>query len=290
MITVMSLMAALNLVGIVTVSFLSFARGEESGLPRRCQKSIRQTSGLLQETAPSDLEGPRGFTTFPFGCFSPVSVTAKWVDFRFRCSPFFGSDAVICVTPLGGVSRALDGSKRTLEEVFQVIPRCLREQFGQVLEGRHANPFQVHPLRPEVSEPNLEFVVYLEMSNTEGCFDLSVCTILCSLTGVFAMWDPFICECDPGFKETEVDGEKVCRIIDDCGGVGCGEYKTCVDLVDGYRCRAILRVEPCSVRKNVLQIPRHQQNLRHLLSTARRAGLSSICKLVSPFSVMRCHQ
>ena len=33
-------------------------------------------------------------------------------------------------------------------------------------------------------------------------------------------------DCDPGFQETEVDGEKVCGgNIHDCGDVGCGEVR-----------------------------------------------------------------
>ena len=28
------------------------------------------------------------------------------------------------------------------------------------------------------------------------------------------------CDCDPGFQETDIDGEKVCENIDDCGGAG----------------------------------------------------------------------
>ena len=51
--------------------------------------------------------------------------------------------------------------------------------------------------------------------------------------------------CDPGFEETEVDGEKVCGSVDDCGGIGCRGYGTCVDLVDGYRC-TVLCAEGCS--------------------------------------------
>ena len=38
-----------------------------------------------------------------------------------------------------------------------------------------------------------------------------------------------------------------------------------------------MRVEPSSVRKDILQILRQQQNLRHLWSNVRRTGLFSIC-------------
>ena len=44
-----------------------------------------------------------------------------------------------------------------------------------------------------------------------------------------------------------------------------------------------MRVVPSSLRKDIQQIPRHQQNLRHLLSSARRTGLFSICSC-SPFA------
>ena len=37
------------------------------------------------------------------------------------------------------------------------------------------------------------------------------------------------------------------------------------------------------MRKDILQIPRHQKNLRQLLSDARRMSLSSICRLVNSF-------
>ena len=67
--------------------------------------------------------------------------------------------------------------------------------------------------------------------------------------------------CDPGFEETEVDGEKVCGIIDDCGGIGCRGHGTCVDLVS-----------PSSARKDVPQIPRHRKHHHHLWSSAQRAG------------------
>ena len=49
----------------------------------------------------------------------------------------------------------------------------------------------------------------------------------------------YSCDCDPGFQETEVDGEKVCGNIDDCGGAGCGGYGTRVDLIDGYWCQCV---------------------------------------------------
>ena len=42
--------------------------------------------------------------------------------------------------------------------------------------------------------------------------------------------------------------------------------------------------------KDILQVPWHQQYLRHLWCTARRTILSSISKLVCTFSVIRCHQ
>ena len=86
--------------------------------------------------------------------------------------------------------------------------------------------------------------------------------------------------CGPGFEETEVDGEKVCGNVGDCGGVGCTGYGTCVDLVTGA---------PSSARKDIPHIPRHQKHHHHLWSSAQRACPFSICKLVSLFSVMRCH-
>ena len=129
----------------------------------------------------------------------------------------------------------------------------------------------------------------------------------------------YSCDCDPGFQETEVDGEKVCGNIDDCGDVGCGRYWTCVDLVDGYQCQCVSGCEqitqghesicaakscgnvsvansrtwmPLSISylesRTILCAEGHstdsstQQSLRHLSSTAQRGSLFNLqaCQLV----------
>ena len=47
--------------------------------------------------------------------------------------------------------------------------------------------------------------------------------------------DSYSCDCDPGLQETDIDGEDVCGIIDDCGPNAYGNGN-CVDKVNGNTC------------------------------------------------------
>jgi hypothetical protein len=46
----------------------------------------------------------------------------------------------------------------------------------------------------------------------------------------------YSCECESGFEEEMVGGEKMCGNIDDCGPNACGGHGACHDLVNGYSC------------------------------------------------------
>jgi Notch-like protein len=46
----------------------------------------------------------------------------------------------------------------------------------------------------------------------------------------------YSCNCDTGFEENVIDGEKICGNIDDCDGVSCGARGTCVDHVNRFEC------------------------------------------------------
>lgn len=46
----------------------------------------------------------------------------------------------------------------------------------------------------------------------------------------------YSCECESGFEEEMVAGEKMCGNINDCGPNACGPHGACHDLVNGYSC------------------------------------------------------
>lgn len=48
--------------------------------------------------------------------------------------------------------------------------------------------------------------------------------------------EDYSCNCQEGFEENLILGEKICGNIDDCNGVSCGSAGTCTDLVSSFVC------------------------------------------------------
>jgi len=52
--------------------------------------------------------------------------------------------------------------------------------------------------------------------------------------------EDYSCNCQDGFEQSVVGGEKVCGNIDDCNGISCGGHGTCVDEVGSFTCECSL--------------------------------------------------
>jgi len=87
--------------------------------------------------------------------------------------------------------------------------------------------------------------------------------------------EDYSCDCQDGFAESVVAGEKVCGDVDDCNGVSCGAAGTCVDEVGSFTCECGLGhnnqdgnpSNPCV--HNTCELPMHQNTQMEVALTLR---------------------
>lgn len=104
---------------------------------------------------------------------------------------------------------------------------------GHAVANTLAETFQVECLRSGF------FSAMSTCRNTDDCVGHSCGSNGLCVDGI----DDYSCNCESGFEEEMVSGEKMCGNIDDCGPSACGSYGACHDLVNGYACECDLGYE-----------------------------------------------
>jgi len=106
--------------------------------------------------------------------------------------------------------------------------RC---QEGYSLALTYAETFEVECLRSGF------FSTMSTCRNIDDCVELSGVVHSCGSNGLCVDGiNDYSCDCESGFEEELIAGEKMCGNIDDCGADACGAHGACHDLVNGYEC------------------------------------------------------